>query len=210
MKGFVGFLTGAIGLCFFAAFSIIGPLTIRRDGEVLFVVMLGIAYIFLNIMVVGFYRLLGQLHETALYPEDAYHYPQRGRVLFLVGYIGLTATIGFAAFVIVYGAMARIIRPRDFEWLLLLAWFAGWVFFGLVLGGVLSMLRDVHQKLFISQAAASRRGFDDEDDGLDISLSRRRRERRNLHDDDRTRRERYDDDAEPRERRSPAKPWDGA
>jgi hypothetical protein len=212
MKGVVGFLVGMIGLCFFASISILIPMTMRQnDGLLLFLFMLVVAFVFLNVMVVGFYRMLIHLHESALYPEDAYYYPQRGRVLFFTGYIGLLATLGFVLFLAVLPELMRFrFAGRDIEVLLSLAWFVGWIFFGLMLGGVWAMLRDVHQKLFLN--AGARHGADDVDD-FDISVKGRPPgSRRNERDTDwphRPRGARRDQDDGSGERPA-AKPWDDA
>ena len=84
MKGAVGFLVGIIGLCIFASATLVIPFTMQRsEGMAVLMLILIIAFVFLNVLVVGFFRMLGHLHETVLYPDDAYNYPQRGRALFL-------------------------------------------------------------------------------------------------------------------------------
>jgi hypothetical protein len=191
MRGFAGFLTGLIGFCFCAAIAFPAGMVMRNaeGGAVVLLLAVG-ACVFLNVMVVGFYRLLGQLHETALFPDDPYYYPQRGRVQFFVGYLGLIATVGLTVVITFYVEVLRIrIGGGDLRAFLLLAWLVGWVFLGVFLGGVLSMLRDLHQKLFMN-AGAGRRSLDGDDD-IDIRLSRSSRAAAN----------------EPTEKRV-AKPWD--
>jgi hypothetical protein len=186
MKGFVGFLVGIIGLCFFAAISIIVPMTMPRRGDsmVIFLFVLLCAFAFLNVLVVGFYRLLAGLNESALYPDDSYYYPIRGRVLFFVGYIGLLTTLGFTLFLAILTDVMRFRMGRDStEALLAMAWFVGWVFFGVMLGGVLAMFRDLYQKLYLGPRS---RRFEDEDD-LDITRAtgrpRSRRDARDVRDE---------------------------
>src|SRR5687768_16847340 len=95
MKGAVGFLVGIIGLCFFAAVSPLAPIFMRREGPVIFLIILSVAFVFLIVLVVGFYRTLGSLHDTVLYPDDPYTQPLRGRGLFFTGCIGLLVTLVF-------------------------------------------------------------------------------------------------------------------
>jgi len=170
MKGVVGFVTGLIGFCFFAAIGIIFPIAMRREGPIFFIMTLIIAFVFLNVLVVGFFRMLAHLHEGALYPDDPYYHPQRGRALFFVGYIGLLATLGMVLMIPILIEVFRVrIGPREGEPFLVLAWFVGWIFLGLMLGGVALMLRDIYQKLFFG---AYRRRTEDDGD-FDIRLRRR-------------------------------------
>jgi hypothetical protein len=215
MKGFVGFLIGLIGLCFFAAVSIIVPMTMPRRGDsmVIFMFMIVCAFAFLNIMIVGFYRLLAGLNESALLPEDSYYYPLRGRVLFFIGYVGLLATFGLTLVLAILPEIMRFRVGRDMEALLALAWFVGWTFFGLMMGGVLAMLRDLHQKLYLGGGARSRR-YDDDD--IDISSASRRphshrdaRDERDYRDQDWPPRRVPPDDDQTQEQRA-RKPWDEA
>lgn len=184
MKGAIGFLVGLIGLCSSAALTAPLAYVMRRNEELAVAGVSLIAFIFLNIMVVGFYRMIGHLHETVLYPEDAFHYPQRGRALFFVGYVGLLLTLAgpFVLVILVEVVRVRILGGRQFEVLLVLAWLTGWAFLGCFLGGVLAMLNDVFHKAFYRTAAAEPRL--DADDDFDISRrgTRRRDERDRVRD----------------------------
>jgi len=149
MKGAVGFLVGIIGLCLFASVSLLIPNTMRHEAFAVFLVVIVVAFVFLNILLVGFFRMLGHLHETVLYPDDPYSYPQRGRALFFVGYVGLLLTLVFAVFVALLPELTRgRFGHRESEIVLLLTWFMGWIFFGCLLGGVLAMLSDIFHKAF--------------------------------------------------------------
>jgi hypothetical protein len=206
MKGVGGFLAGMIGLCSFASLSILIPMTMRHDeGLFLFLFVLVVAFVFLNVMVVGFYRMLIQLYETALYPDDPYYYPQRGRALFFTGYIGLLATLGVVLFLAILPEIMRFrMGGSEIEVLLTLAWFVGWIFLGLLLGGILLMLRDVHEKLFLGG------GLRGADEPRELDIRRRPAPRR----DERAadwprgpRAARHDDRSD---ERPAAKPWDDA
>jgi hypothetical protein len=149
MKGAVGFLVGLIGLCLFMALAGIIPFAMRRsEGLAILLFVVVVAFVFLNIMMVGFFRLLGGLHETVLYPDDPYHYPHRGRGLFLTGYIGLLVTLSSVFLLAVLPELLRRGFGREAEALLVLAWVAGWAFMGCLLGGVLTMLSDLYHKAF--------------------------------------------------------------
>ena len=176
MKGAVGFLVGIIGFCFFAAVSILPPILVRGEGPVMVLIMSIVAFTFLNVLVIGFYRMIGGLHDTVLYPDDPYSHPLRGRGLFLTGYIGLLAVlVCTVCFALMQSSPAFRIRGRDLEIVLFfIAWFFGWGFTGCMLGGVLMLLHDIHHKAFYRTMAHR----DDNRYGDDFDISRRESRRR--------------------------------
>ncbi|GEM_PF-6606759 len=190
MKGAIGFLVGIIGVSVFASMSILIRATMRGpERDMLFLIVLGVAFIFLNILVVGFYRMLGHLHETVLYPDDSHYRPLRGRALFFVGYVGLLVTLIFVILVDLVPQMLRFrINPGELQPLMWLAWFGGWVFFGLLMGSILMQLSDIYHKA-LYRTMVSPPG----DEDLDIA---RRGSRRNSRsgDDDEERPRRWDDE----------------
>lgn len=150
MKGGASFLIGIIGLCLFASMALMVPVYMRQsEGLPVFLLLIVAAFVFLNLLIVGFFRVLGHLHETVLYPDDPYSYPQRGRVLFLVGYVGLLLSLVFGLFIALLPELTRHrFNRHEGEILLVLCWFAGWIFFGCLFGGVLAMLGDLYHKAF--------------------------------------------------------------
>lgn len=188
MKGTVGFLVGILGFCFFAAVSIMPPILFRREGPVILGIIAIVAFVFLIILVAGFYRLISDLHETVIYPDDPYSQPLRGRGLFLTGCIGLLAVLVCAVlFAFVQSTPLRI-RGRDLEIILFfVAWFVGWAFAGCILGGVLMLLHDIHHKAFYRTMTPPRDSYNDEYD-----IARRGPRRRPRRTDDQEERPRQD------------------
>lgn len=189
MKGAIGFLVGIIGLCVFASVTLLIPMIVapRRSEGLLVVLILLIAdFVFLNVLVVSFLRMLGHLHETVVYPDDPRYQPLRGRVLFFIGYIGLLVVLVLAVLVPVLSGLLRMrIGPGDEQVFIAIAWVAGWVFSGCLLGGVLMMLNDVFHKAFFRTMIGSP---GDRDDDLDVSHRGARRPSRRDTDEDRARR----------------------
>jgi hypothetical protein len=172
MKGAVGFLIGTIGFTLVGALTVMVPFLMRPPdalGIVLFLV--AVDFVFLNVLVVGFYRIMGHLHETILYPDDAYYHRHRGRAMFLTGYIGFLVTLVFFFLVILMEEVLRMRFGGELRPLVLVAWLAGWVFLGLLFGGVLSMLSDIFHKAFYRSAVRGPREEIDED--LNIARNRR-------------------------------------
>ena len=189
MRGAIGFLIGIIGLCLTgAATPWVTFLGRGRDGEIFVMGMLLIAFVFLNIMVVGFYRVLAHLHEAVLYPEDAFTYPQRGRALFFVGYIGLSVALVGMLLAILLPILTRWrISERELLPIFIIVWFGSWAFLGCTLGGVLMLLSDVFHKAY-HRAMMRPPGAD----GDDYDISRPRRRAREAEADERPRR--WDDE----------------
>lgn len=190
MRGAIGFLVGIIGLCLFAAASLLIPIVLNRsEGMVMLLAVMLIAFVFLNILIVGFFRMLGHLHETVLYPDDPSYHPPRGRILFFVGYIGLLVMLVFVVLLATLPELMRWrIRQRDIEPLLLIAWFVGWAFFGCMLGGVLMQLSDIfHKAYYRTMMRPPDAGGDD-----DYDITRPRQRSRAAEDNERPRR--WDDE----------------
>lgn len=186
MKGAIGFLVGTIGLCLFASISILVPL-IGRRYEALVIVPIIVAFVFLNVLVVGFYRMLNNLHETVLFPDDPHYHPPSGRVLFFVGYIGMLVSLACPLLVLLLSQLLRWhMSERESMPLLFIAWFAGWAFLGCLLGGLFMLLSDVYHKAFY------RTMFNPPNSDLqdDLDISRRGPRRQPDHADDSSERSR--------------------
>ncbi|MCI0681558.1 MAG: hypothetical protein L0Y71_05605 [Gemmataceae bacterium] len=193
MKGAAGFLVGIIGFCFFAAVSLLVPLFLRRgEGALLLLFVVVVAFVFLNVLVVGFYRMMSQLHDTVVYPDDPYSHPLRGRGLFFTGYVGLLATLVVAVLVTVMQAFPLLrFRGREVEIILFMTWFVGWTFTGCLLGGVLMLLYDIHHKAFYRTLLdPPGDGYGDE---FDISRRGSRARARRAEDDERPRQRRWEE-----------------
>jgi hypothetical protein len=175
MQGAVGFMVGSIGLCFFAAVAPLVPFFMGRiEGLAVLVLILVAAFVFLNVMVVGFYRMLNNLHETVLYPDDPHYYPPRGRALFFAGYVGLLITLVAVVMLTLLQEWSRFrIRGRDADYLLFAAWFAGWAFLGCLFGGVQMLLGDIYHKAFYRSTAHPNET--EADDAYDIARRGSRR-----------------------------------
>jgi hypothetical protein len=169
MKGAIGFLVGIIGLCFFISVTLLILIILDRRSESIAMVLtlLVVDFVFLNVLVASFFRMLGHLHETMVYPDDPYYQPLRGRVLYFVGYIGLLVTLVLFFMV---GFLSDVLRmrmgPRDRDAAIVLALIAGLVFLGCLLGGVLRMLSDIFHKAFYRTMVGMAGEREDE---LDIS-----------------------------------------
>jgi hypothetical protein len=184
MKGAVGFRVGMIGLCIFAALFVLIPLLLG-EALALFLIMFIAAFIFLNVMMIGFYRILVSLHEMIVYPDDPLEVPQRGRGLFFTGYIGLLVTLVLVLLLAVLPELTGRGGRRNLEVVSVLAWVVGWVFVGCLLGGILAMLRDLYHNAFYRSAVNPPRVEPDDELNIARGAARRgpRRATRNWEDD---------------------------